>query len=250
MSAPAPRSRAAAPIRLRDVTASEVIKILTLPAAAWALAGAAGANLLLSAIALSGVRFGMEHASLSAYGLAMAAPAYLFALAPAGAAACEYRTEQLRVSLTAVPDRRRLAAAKLAALLAAAAPAALVAVAPGRILLGVHDGAGALALASDVGRWTGVYVLLPLVAFGLAGLARSVAVCLGALVVVALANALGFMQWPEGVRLLPDQLALSALGTPAFEVTALPAPIAACGLLAWGLALTGGALALLVHRDA
>ena len=59
----------------------------------------------------------------------------------------------------------------------------------------------------------------------------------------------GLVQWPEGVRFLPDQAAMSMLGTPAFEVTELPPVIGALALGLWALVAICGYAVALIRRD-
>ena len=70
------------------------------------------------------------------------------------------------------------------------------------------------------------------------------------LVLIPILIGLGFLQRHAGLRLLPDQLALSLLGTPAYEVTALPPVVAGIALSAWASLAATAAAAALLSRDA
>lgn len=153
------------------------------------------------------------------------------------------------MSLAAVPDRRRLAACKLAALILVALPGALLTLLPTRLVLGLHEGLTAPELATDIGRWIAVYLLMSLIAFGLAAVARSAIASLSILVVVAIFINAGFLQWPEGLRFLPDQAAMSTLGTPAFEVTELPPAVGAFTLVVWAVVSVCCYVIALIRRD-
>ncbi|SDN36726.1 hypothetical protein SAMN05216355_102126 [Actinomyces ruminicola] len=90
---------------------------------------------------------------------------------------------------------------------------------------------------------------MSVIAFGLAGLLRSAIAALGILITVPIIVGTGILQWPQVLRLLPDQAALSLLGAPGYDVTALPPAAAALVLATWaGLCLAAYALAL-IRRD-
>ncbi|MFW5418472.1 ABC transporter [Nocardiopsis sp. CNT-189] len=249
-------STAAAPpeIRRRDVIAAEAVKIATDPIAIALLAAAAAVNTLLAVIDASGTTFytggAREPSTLSSFGTLMLAPVYAFLVLPVYAAAGEYRGGQLRMSLTATPDRRVLLLGKVAAMIAAALAAAVIALAPARLIIGVSAGPGAGGLLLDLGRWVAVYVLMSAVAFGLAGLLRSAIAPLGILVTLPVVVATGVLQWPAGLRFLPDQAALSLVGTPAYDVHELPPGTAALTLALWALLSLAGYGAALIRRDA
>lgn len=59
----------------------------------------------------------------------------------------------------------------------------------------------------------------------------------------------GILQWPEGLRFLPDQASMNLLGTPAYEVTELPLEIAFFTLLVWALVCIVAYWFSLVRRD-
>lgn len=240
-------------IRVRDVVISETTKIVTHPASILALGLALAANTLLAIIAATDVvRFGASDgaaAPLSAFPAVMFAPIYAFLVLPVYAAASEYQGGQLRVSLTAVPDRHRLAMGKLTAAVGVAIPAALVALVPARLVLGLHEGLTVPGLLADMGRWVGAYLLMSLLVFGLAAVLRSTIAPLVILAVTVIGVNAGLVQWPEGVRFLPDQAAMSMIGTPAFEVTELPSAVAAVALGLWALVAICGYAVALIRRD-
>ncbi|WP_017592994.1 hypothetical protein [Nocardiopsis potens] len=249
-------SAAAAPpeIRRRDVIAAEAVKIATDPVAVALLAVAAAVNTLLAVIDASGTAFYTGGArgpsTLSSFGTLMLAPVYAFLVLPVHAAAGEYRGGQLRMSLAATPDRRVLLLGKTAAMIAAALAAAVAALAPARLIIGISAGLGAGGLLLDLGRWVAVYVLMSAIAFGLAGLLRSAIAPLGILITLPVVVATGALQWPAGLRFLPDQAALSLVGTPAYDVHQLPPGTAALALALWALLSLTGYGAALIRRDA
>ncbi|MFZ2751239.1 MAG: hypothetical protein WAZ15_13170, partial [Propioniciclava sp.] len=165
------------------------------------------------------------------------------------AAASEYQGGQLRMSLTATPDRNRLVICKLAALTLVVLPGALLTLIPARLILGFHNGLPVAELLTDVVRWTAVYLLMSLVAFGLATVLRSAIAPLSLLGALAVFVNAGFLPWPEGLRFLPDQAAMNMLGTPSSEVTVLPPAIGALTLTLWALVATAGHAVTLARRD-
>lgn len=130
-----------------------------------------------------------------------------------------------------------------------ALPGALLTLLPARLVLGLHEGLTAPELAADIGRWIAVYLLMSLIAFGLAAVARSAIASLSILVVVAIFINAGFLQWSEGLRFLPDQAAMSTLGTPAFEVTELPPAVGAFTLVVWAVVSVCCYVIALIRRD-
>nr|WP_246421938.1 ABC transporter [Nocardiopsis mwathae] len=240
-------------IRLRDIVSAEVSKILTHPTTLVALALAAAANTLFAAVAASEVvRFGAgdDLAPLSAFALVMFAPVYAFLLIPVSATGSEYHGGQFRITLAAVPDRGRLACGKFLAMTAVVIPVAAAVLAPGRVVIGLSDGLSTGAVALDLGRWVLAYTAMSVIAFGLAAVLRSTVAPLAVFVVVAVFAGGGFVQWPEGVRFLPDQASMSLLGTPAFEVTEIAPATAALTLAVWALASLAAYALSLMRRDA
>lgn len=88
-----------------------------------------------------------------------------------------------------------------------------------------------------------------IVAFGLSGLLRSSIAPLAILIASPMVVATGVLQWPEGIRFLPDQASMSLLGIPAYEVTELPPGIAFLTLLVWALVSIIAYWFSLVRRD-
>lgn len=96
--------------------------------------------------------------------------------------------------------------------------------------------------------WIGAYTFLSTVAFGLGGLFRGIVAPIGILVAVPLSLATGVLQWNQGIRLLPDQAALSLVQTPAYEVLVIPPGWALITLLTWAVtALTTYVLTIRVR---
>lgn len=240
-------------IRARDVVAAEVTKIVTHPATPIALTLAAIANLGLAIIDAIGVSFytspGEGPASLSSFGSVVFAPVYAFLVLPVYAAGSEYHGGQLRITLTATPKRRALVTAKLIAMITVVLPAVLVTLVPARLTIGISDGLNPGELLLDLSRWIAVYLLMSLIAFGIAGLLRSTIAPLTILVLVPVFVGTGILQWPEGIRFLPDQASMSLLGTPAYEVAELAPGVAALALIAWASLAVGAFAVSLVRRD-
>ena len=98
------------PIRLRDTITAEIIKVATVPSTPIMLAVVLITNLALAVIDASKIGFYIqsdqtEPASISSFGMAMLAPVYAFLVVAAYAAASEYRDGQIRITLTAMPNR-------------------------------------------------------------------------------------------------------------------------------------------------
>lgn len=230
------------PIRLIDVVMAEMSKIVTMPIAIVSSAVVVATNLIFAMIDVSGLSFyvrGVEAPlSLGSFSVVMFAPVYVFMLLPVAASASEHRHGQLRLSLAATPRRSRLAASKILAMLAVTSIAAVLAVSPARVVIGIHEGHDVAAIMFDALGWTSAYMGMSVVAFSLAGVLKSAAAALGTLISLPLFLSTGILQWPEGIRFLPDQASLSLIGTPAYDVTALEPDAAAAVLAAWvGLSL-------------
>ncbi|MEU6785428.1 ABC transporter [Nonomuraea angiospora] len=223
---------------------AELTKTRTLPATWIALGVASAANTVLGLLAATDtVRLAGPDGpvAIGRLGTLMVAPVYAFVAIAVFAAGSEYRAGQLRVSLAAVPERHRLAAAKLAAVTAACLLAAGPAVLPGHLVRPVADPAALLR----------VYLLLSLVGYGFAVVARGVVAPLAVLFVtpVLISPALrGSL--PDAVRLLPREAALSLLGLPADPATALNRTDGLLTLIAWAGLSVGAGWAALVRRDA
>lgn len=223
----------------RDLLAAERIKITSLPGSWVALALACGGNLLLGAVAAADAVRIAGPVDLAAL---LLVPVYEFAAIPVLAAGGEYRGGQVRVSLLAVPRRARLFAAKLTASTAAGLAASVPAVLPGQLLRDVR--------AADLLAVLTVYVLLALVGYGFAVVARSAAVPLAVLTVLAVLVApLLRGGLPYAVRLLPHEAALSFLGTPAEPATALGPGAGLLVLSAWAALSVTAAWWVFARRD-
>lgn len=238
-------------IRFRDTVAAEITKILTHPATTVALALTISANTILAVLdATDTVRLGVgaHPTRLSDLPGVTFAPVYAFLVIPVWAAGSEYQDGQIRTTLTAVPHRATLATSKLAAMLAVTIPAAFLALLPGQLIADL-GGRAVVELPLDLARWVAVYALMSAIAFGFAGVARSVVAPISVLVLTPVLIATGVFQWPAGIRLLPDQAGLSLLGTPGYDVTEIPPMTAALVLLAWTLVLNVAYLTTLLRRD-
>ena len=253
---PTPLTQLPPPIRLRDTVAAEIIKTATAPSALIMLAVVLTANLVLAAIDVSSVGFYThpgqgEPASISSFGAVMFAPVYAFLVVAAYAAASgEYRGGQLRITLVAVPNRCSLLASKSAAMLIVAITGVAIALVPARLIIGICDHRGAAAILLDIARWSAAYLFMSTIAFGLAGVLRNSAAALGILIATPVVVGTGILQWPRVLRFLPDQAALSLLGTPGYTVTALPAAAAALTLTIWAAVCLAAYAAALIRRDA
>lgn len=239
-------------LRLRDLVHAEATKIHTLPAVRFGLAIAFIANLAFAVIATTdAIRFGFgaEPAPLSAFPTVMFAPTYAFLIIAVYAAGSEYPSGQFRITLAAAPRRTRLATAKWLALALVIIPAALTVLAPARLILGLHAGHSPTKILADLGVWALAYLLMSIVAHGLAGLTRNTTTALTVLILIPILVATGVFQWPEGIKFLPDQAAMSLLGTPAYDVTELAPGTAALVLTGWGILAIVAHTPTLLRRD-
>lgn len=244
---------------MRALLTAELTKIRTLPASWIALALTAVANTLLGIVAgTDSVRIASPDGEVAVgqVGTLMLAPVYVFVAIAAVAAGTEYRSGQLRVSLAAVPDRTRWFGAKLAATAVVAVVAAIPAVLPG--LLVQHAVAGGSAPgrtatgrpATDLLALLAAYLLLSLVGFGFAFLARGFVtplVVLFTLPVLVSTTLAGL--FPQVVRFLPHEATLSFLGRAADPATALGRGAGLLVLTGWALLFVGVAWVLTVRRD-
>lgn len=243
------------PIRLRDTITAEIIKVATVPSTPIMLAVVLITNLALAVIDASKIGFYIqsdqtEPASISSFGMAMLAPVYAFLVVAAYAAASEYRDGQIRITLTAMPNRYQLFAGKTIAMLVVAFVGAALMLVPARIIIGVSNHLDIGAIFLDIAHWIAAYLLMSAITFGLAGLLRSSAATLGILITAPIVVGTGILQWPRVLRFLPDQAALSLIGTPGYNVTALPAPAAAITLTIWASLCLAAYAAALICRDA
>lgn len=224
-------------IRRRDIIRAEITKIMTHPATSLMLVITVAANLLLASIDASGVMFYTGDpegpSTLSGFGVVMIAPLYGFLVIPVWAAASEHHGGQLRMTLAAIPQRGRFVCAKLTAMLTIVIVAAVMAVVPARLVICVADGLGSRAVLINCIQWTAAYVLMSVVAFGFAGVLKNTVAPLSIMIALPVMVATGIVQWPAGLRFLPDQAALSLVETPQFDVNEIPPVLAAVVLTVW-----------------
>ncbi|MDG5803794.1 hypothetical protein P9869_14150 [Streptomyces ossamyceticus] len=247
----------ARPMRFRDLTAAERMKITTLPATWIALTVTFGANTLLGVIVVTdAVRFGSQDGQvpIAELGTLMFSPAYAFLAIAVFAAGSEHRGGQLRVSLVAVPDRSRLFAAKLTVSATVGIVAATAAVLPGYVVRHAPAiRAGERAAGDVVGGFLAVlaaYVLLGLVGHGFAVLAKSVVTPIATLFITPVLVSPAFRgDLPHVVKFLPHEAALSLLGTPADPVTALTPSAGFLVLALWAAVFITTAWHVFVRRD-
>lgn len=231
-------------IRMTDLVAAELTKIRSLPATWISLAVAVVANAALGFIAATDViRLAGDSSptSIAQIGTLMLAPVYAFLAIAVFAAGTEYRGGHLRLSLAAVPGRSRFLTAKLLAALAASLVAAVLVVLPSLVL---RDALG------ELGRYLVAYLLLALIGYGLAFTVRSVVTLIAVLSAfpILISTTLGGL-WPEAVRLLPHEAALSLLDMPADPATALSPGAGLLVLAAWAAGSVATAWILVTRRD-
>ncbi|MFD2115661.1 hypothetical protein ACFSTH_10600 [Paenibacillus yanchengensis] len=241
-------------IRIRDVVSAELTKIISHPVAIAALALTIIINLAFAIIDAIGVSFYVNSnqppATISSFGVVMFFPIYVFLILPVIAASSEYKEGQFRMTLTATPNRQRLIIGKLIAMVMAVLSAIVVALIPPRLIIGMTDGLSFGFLIVDLGRWIAVYLLMSIIAFGLAGFLRSMITPLAILIMIPIFVATGvLLHWPEILRFLPDQASMSLLGTPAYEVTELPVAMALLTLICWALLWTLAYWITVIRRD-
>ncbi|WP_080874508.1 hypothetical protein [Oceanobacillus timonensis] len=153
------------------------------------------------------------------------------------------------MTLTATPNRHRLMNGKIVAVILAILGGILVAIIPSRLIINIFSDVSMSYMLIDITRWTAVYLLMSIIAFSIAGLTRSTIVPLSILMMIPIFIGTGILQWPEGLRFLPDQAGMSLLGTPAYEVTELPPWTAFFTLFIWGLICTLAYWLSFLRRD-
>ncbi len=242
-------------ISWHGVMRAEMTKILTDPVTWRALAWALVVNVALYALAASNLRLATSSgppAPLWRIAPLMFAPVYVFLVIPVYAAAGEYVSGQMRISLAAVPDRRLLAAGKLAAAGLLVVPGALLAVGPGRVILALSQGLGLTAAAADVVRWTVAYSLMAAVAYSLGVLLRNRVTPLAILIMVPLMVSTGILpaDWLGVIKLMPDQLSMNIAGAPYNESVAMHPPAALGIMLIWAAVMLIAQAAGVLRRDA
>lgn len=229
-------------IHFSNVVRSEFTKIISHPTIKLFIFITTIINLGLAIVDAGGLTFytgdEMTASKVSDFGVLMFAPIYAFLILPVYAASSEYQGGQNRMTLIAVPDRQHLMKGKMAAAGLAVLCGILVSVIPSRLIINIFSDVSMSYILVDIVRWTAVYFLMSMIAFGIAGLTRSAMVPLSILIMVPIFIATGILQWPEGLRFLPDQASMSLLGTPAYEVTELPPWIAFFTLFVWVLICT------------
>ncbi len=240
-------------IRIQDVITAEITKIISHPMVIIALAITMIINLGFAIIDAIGISFytasNQGPATLSDFGVVMFFPIYAFLVLPISAASSEYKEGQFRMTLTAIPNRQTLMTGKFIAMIIAVLSAIIVVLIPPRLIIGISDGLSFGTLILDLSRWMAVYLLMSCIAFGLAGFLRSTIAPLVILIMIPIFVGTGILQWPEGLRFLPDQVSMSLLGTPAYDVTELPAGIAFITLLCWALLWVFTYWLALIRRD-
>lgn len=226
---------------MSGVAAAELTKIRTLPATWIALAVALVANTVLGVLASTGAHLAGT-VPLGRHGTIMLTPAYVFIVVAVYAAGSEHSAGQLRVSLLAVPRRVRLFTAKLAVTAAVSLVGAAVVLLPGHFVQHGPTAAGLAAFAT-------AYLLLALVGFGLAVLARTVVTPLALLLVAAVLIPPTLRgAFPGVVRYLPHDAALSLVGLPD-DPAALDRLDGLSVLTAWATVSVAVAAAVYARRD-
>jgi ABC-2 type transport system permease protein len=225
---------------------AELTKIRTLWATWLALAVAFAANTLLAVLARTdAVQIAGADGSvpIDRIGTLMLAPVYAFIAVVVYATGSEYRNGQIRVSLTAVPDRRSLAAAKLGAITLVSLAAAVPAVLPA-MLIRPHGTAVDLLLMAVV------YLLVSLIGCGFAVLARSLVTPLAVLFILpVMVSPLLRSALPGVVKFLPHEAALSLLGAPTDPGGDLTGGGGLLVLVSWTVLFLGAAGTALITRD-
>ncbi|MEO3746507.1 hypothetical protein [Plantactinospora sp. B5E13] len=243
---------------MRAPLTAELTKIRTLPASWIALGLTAVANTVLGIVAgTDSVRIASPDGEVAVgqVGTLMLAPVYVFVAIAAVAAGTEYHGGQLRVSLAAVPDRTRWFGAKLAATAVVALVAAIPAVLPGLLVQHVVAGGSAPGRTAtgrpvtDLLALLTAYLLLSLVGFGSAFLARGFVTPLAVLFTLPVLSTTLAGRFPQVVRFLPHEATLSFLGRAADPATALGRGAGLLVLTGWALLFVGVAWALTVRRD-
>lgn len=229
-------------IKLSNIVKSEVTKIITQPIILLSVMGAVIANLLFAILDTSGLVIyvgGIEPTTISGIGVVMFAPIYAFLVLPVYAAASEYQGGQNRMSLVAIPNRNILLQAKTIAVILTVFAGILVAVIPPRLIINIFANKSMDYIIIDIIRWSAVYLLMSIVAWGIAGITRSILVPLSILVLIPIFIATGILQWYSIIRFMPDQASMSLLGTPSNELTKLPPNIALIALTVWAILMLG-----------
>ncbi|SDI37769.1 ABC-2 type transport system permease protein [Sinosporangium album] len=243
-------------IRLTDLMHAELTKIRTLPATWIVLAVTLVANTALGFLAATDVvRVAGQGGpvAIAQLGTLLLAPVYAFIAVPVFAAGSEYGGGQLRVSLTAVPNRHRFFLAKLLASSGVAVLAAVPAVLPGHLVQHVAAPRGDSGVGSVISGFLALvmaYLLVGLVGFGFAVLAKTVVTPLAVLFIlpVLVSPMLGGIL-PGVVRLLPHEATLSFLAMPTSPALALGGATGLAVVTAWAVVFVGTAWWVNARRD-
>lgn len=240
-------------ISFSNVVRSEFMKMVSQPTIVLFIIITAILNIGLAIVDASGLIFytanDLPPSTVTDFGIVMYALIYAFLIMPVYAASSEYYGGQYRMMLTATPNRQRLMNGKVVAVLLAVLCGILVTVIPARLMINIFSDVSVSHLLMDFTRWAAVYLLMSMIAFSVAGIARSTIVPLSILIMIPIFIATGILQWPDGLRFLPDQAGMSLLGTPAYEVTELSLWIAFFTLLVWGLICTLAYWLSFLRRD-
>ena len=251
---------------MRPALHAEWTKLRTVPAPAWLVLAAAVATVALGALASRAVTCepgcGLDATKISLTGLQLgqAVVAVLAVLAVGD----EYRTGMIRTTLTAVPARSTLLAAKAAvvagAVLAAGALGVGGAIVAGRLILPgqgfadlpATDGATLRAAVGSV-----LYlVLIALLSLGVATLVRDAATAVGTVLgllylLPVLLMVISDPDWQRRLRQLTPTEAGQAISHTVGVDTLPIGPWPGLGILAlWALAALLAGATLLHHRDA
>ncbi|MGW4947337.1 hypothetical protein ACWEOZ_37785 [Actinoplanes sp. NPDC004185] len=232
-----------APIRFGDLLAAELVKIRTLPATWIALTGALAANGALGVLAATdAVRVAGPDGPvpIARLGAPLLVPGYVFAAIAVFAAGSEFRGGQVRVSLLAGPGRTRLFAAKSTVCAFVSLLGAVLVVLP---FPRAAAGTGLPALVT-------AYLLLALVGYGFAVIARTVVAPLAVLSATALlVTPMLRGVVPDLVKYLPHDAALSLVGLPGGP-SALGRAGGLLALSSWAAGCVVAAWLVFVRRDA
>ncbi|WP_339184923.1 hypothetical protein [Oceanobacillus sp. FSL W7-1293] len=240
-------------IRFSSTVRSEFMKIFFHPTIVLFIIITMIVNLGIAIVDASGLGFytgdEVTPSKVSDFGMVMFAPIYAFLILPVYAASSEYQGGQYRMTLTATPNRQRLMNGKVVAVVLAILGGILVAIIPSRLIINIFSDVSMSYMLIDITRWTAVYLLMSIIAFSIAGTTRSTIVPLSILIMIPIFIGTGILQWPKGLRFLPDQASMSLLGTPAYEVTELPPWIAFFTLFVWALICTIAYWLSFLQRD-
>lgn len=244
-------------IGFSDLLTAELTKIRTLPATWIAMAVACTLNTLLGILASTDVvRLAGRDGPIpvTQLDILVLAPVYVHTAIAVFAMGSEYRGGQLRVSLAAVPDRNRLATAKLVAAATVSLVVAIPVLVPGHLIRHageVVDGDPGIGRAAvELGALLAVYVLMGLIGYGFAGIVRTVVTPLAVLFSAPiLLSPVLRRTVPDVVRFLPHEAAVSLLDLPTHPSAALDRIGGLLVLTGWAGAFVGAARTAFARRD-